>query len=77
MEKRIGAVFISHSSMEPDYSVTRSLAEALGEIGIDVWWDVGRLEGGDFFPVEILEAIIRQNFFIFIISSLNSTIDSY
>ncbi len=74
MNKRIGTVFISHSSQEPDYSVTRSLAEALKEIGVDAWWDVDGLEGGDFFPVEILEAIIRQHFFIFIVSgrSLNS-----
>ncbi len=68
MNKGIGTVFISHSSREPDYSVTQSLAEALAEIGIDVWWDVKRLEGGDFFPVEILEAIIRQHFFILIVS---------
>jgi hypothetical protein len=68
MNKGIGPVFISHSSQEPDYSVAGSLAEALAEIGIDVWWDVNRLEGGDFFPVEILEAIIRQHFFLFIVS---------
>lgn len=68
MNKRIGTVFISHSSQEPDYSVTETLAKALQDIGIDVWWDVEKLEGGNFFPVEILEAIIRQNFFIFIIS---------
>ena len=74
MNKRIGTVFISHSSQEPDYSVTKSLAEALEGIGIDVWWDVKGLEGGDFFPVEILEAIIRQHFFLFVVSerSLNS-----
>ena len=29
MNKGIGTVFISHSSQEPDYSVTRSLSEAL------------------------------------------------
>jgi len=68
MNRGIGTVFISHSSREPDYSVTQSLAEALAEIGIDAWWDVKRLEGGDFFPVEILEAIIRQHFFILIVS---------
>jgi len=68
MNKRIGTVFISHSSQEPDYSVTKSLAKALQNLGIDVWWDVERLEGGNFFPVEILEAIIRQKFFIFILS---------
>lgn len=68
MNKAIGTVFISHSSREPDYSVTKSLAESLKGIGIDVWWDVDGLEGGDFFPVEILEAIIRQHFFIFIVS---------
>ena len=62
MENGIGTVFLSHSSHEPDYSVTRTLAEALKEVGIDVWWDVEKLEGGAFFPVEILEAIIRQHF---------------
>jgi hypothetical protein len=65
---KIGSVFISHSSREPDYALSAELADFLGEIGIDVWWDVGGLEGGDFFPVEILEAIIRQNFFIFVMS---------
>ena len=38
-------------------------------IGVNVWWDKEGLEGGDYFPVEILEAIIRQHFFIFIISN--------
>ena len=68
MKNAIGSVFISHSSREPDFSITKSLAEALESIGINVWWDKDRLEGGDYFPVEILEAIIRQHFFIFIIS---------
>ena len=68
MSNSIGTVFISHSSLEPDFSVTRSLAEGLESIGINVWWDKEGLEGGDFFPAEILEAIIRQRFFIFIIS---------
>jgi hypothetical protein len=45
------------------------LSKALQEVGIDVWWDVDGLEGGDVFPVEILEAIIRQNFFIFVVSN--------
>lgn len=65
---KIGSVFISHSAKEPDHSLTGSLAEVLESAGLDVWWDKKRLEGGDFFPVEILEAIIRQNFFIFIMS---------
>jgi hypothetical protein len=68
MDKKIGTVFISHSSREPDYTVTKSLSGALQELGIDVWWDKERLEGGNFFAVEILEAIIRQRFFIFIVS---------
>ncbi len=68
MKSAIGSVFISHSSREPDFSITKSLAEALESIGINVWWDKEGLEGGDNFPVEILEAIIRQHFFILIIS---------
>ena len=63
-----GSVFISHSAKQPDHSVTQSLADALCEIGIDVWWDKDGLEGGDLFPVEILEAIIRQHFFFFVVS---------
>lgn len=65
---RLGTVFLSHSAREPDHGVTRALAKALAEVGLDVWWDREGLEGGDFFPVEILEAIIRQRFFLFIVS---------
>ena len=68
-EKRIGTVFISHSAKEPDRSVTQTLAQALVGVGLDVWWDKEGLEGGQFFPVEILEAIIRQRFFLFVVSS--------
>jgi len=68
MKSTIGSVFISHSSHEPDFSVAKSLAEALESLGINVWWDKEGLEGGDYFAVEILEAIIRQHFFLFIIS---------
>ncbi|PIQ45182.1 MAG: hypothetical protein COW04_09015 [Deltaproteobacteria bacterium CG12_big_fil_rev_8_21_14_0_65_43_10] len=67
-QSTIGSVFISHSSHEPDFSVAKSLAEALESLGINVWWDKEGLEGGDYFAVEILEAIIRQHFFLFIIS---------
>jgi TIR domain len=69
MKDTIGSVFISHSSREPDFSVTKTLAESLESIGVNVWWDKEGLEGGDNFPVEILEAIIRQHFFVFIISN--------
>jgi len=69
MKSTIGSVFISHSSREPDFSITKSLAESLEGIGVNVWWDKEGLEGGDYFPVEILEAIIRQHFFIFVISN--------
>jgi len=68
MKERVGSVFISHSASDPDHSVTRNIAKALQEIGIDVWWDEKGLEGGDFFPVEILEAIIRQHYFLFVVS---------
>jgi hypothetical protein len=66
---RLATVFLSHSTREPDHTVTRALAAALTEVGLDVWWDSKGLEGGDFFPVEILEAIIRQRFFLFVVSS--------
>ena len=65
---RLGTLFLSHSAREPDHGVTRALAEALTAVGLDVWWDREGLEGGDLFPVEILEAIIRQRFFLFIVS---------
>lgn len=68
MSERIGSVFISHSAKEPDHGVTQALAQALQDVGIDVWWDKDGLEGGDFFPVEILEAIIRQHYFLFVVS---------
>jgi hypothetical protein len=68
MNRFIGSIFISHSSQDPDYLATKTLAEALEGTGFDVWWDKERLEGGAFFPVEILEAIIRQHFFVFIVS---------
>lgn len=68
MKSTIGSVFISHSSREPDFGIAKTLAEALESIGINVWWDKEGLEGGDYFPVEILEAVIRQHFFIFIVS---------
>src|SRR5262245_38867096 len=65
---RIGTVFLSHSAREPDHTATRALADALTKVGLDVWWDSEGLEGGDFFAVEILEAIIRQRFFLFVVS---------
>ena len=68
MKSALGSVFISHSSREPDFSIAKLFAETLESIGANVWWDKEGLEGGDYFPVEILEAIIRQHFFIFIIS---------
>ena len=68
----VGSVFISHSSKEPDYSVAGALARSLQQVGLDVWWDKDRLEGGDDFPVEILEAIIRQRAFLFILSRRSS-----
>jgi len=68
MNQRIASVFISHSSLEPDRTVTKSLAEGLKEVGFDVWWDENGLEGGDIFAAEILEAIIRQHYFLLVVS---------
>ena len=65
---RFSSVFINHSSQHPDHTITKSLADALQTVGFDVWWNKEGLEGGDFFPVEILEAIIRQRHFILVVS---------
>jgi hypothetical protein len=54
-----GSVFISHSSRQPDFEMTERLADKLKEAELDVWWDSQKLEGGQTFPAEILEAIIR------------------
>lgn len=65
---KVGSVFISHSSRSPDHEVAKALAESLIQTGLDVWWDEARLEGGHDFPAKILEAIISQHFFLYIIS---------
>lgn len=69
-----GNAFISHSSKGPDFDVTKVLAEKLAGCGLNVWWDKGRLEGGQEFTAEIVEAIIRQHYFLFLLSkhSVNS-----
>lgn len=63
-----GSVFISHSSKEPDFGITAALATKLTGCGLDVWWDKDRLEGGNTFTAEIVEAIIRQHYFLFLLS---------
>jgi hypothetical protein len=63
-----GSVFISHSSRQPDFEMTERLADELNRAGLDVWWDSQKLEGGQTFPVEILEAIIQQHYFLFLMS---------
>lgn len=61
-------MFISHSSKPPDFDVTKVLAEKLASCGLNVWWDKDGLEGGDEFTAEIVEAIIRQHYFLFLLS---------
>jgi TIR domain len=63
-----GTVFISHSSRSPEFEFTQALAGRLSSTGLDVWWDRERLEGGSTFTAEIVEAIIRQYHFVFILS---------
>ena len=63
-----GSVFISHASKIPDFDVTRALAEKLIGAGLDIWWDKDGLEGGNDFTAEIVEAIIRQHYFLFLLS---------
>ena len=64
----IGTIFISHSAKKPDYQVAKSLAVALEKMGLNVWWDEKRLKAGAYFPAEIVEAIISQRFFLYIMS---------
>jgi hypothetical protein len=63
-----GSVFLSHSSAEPDFQMAGTISSRLRAAGLDVWWDAERLEGGNQFTVEILEAIIRQYHFLFLLS---------
>ena len=63
-----GSVFLSHSSRNPDFEVTVALVELLEGAGLNVWWDKDRLEGGDTFTAEIVEAIIHQYHFLFLLS---------
>lgn len=63
-----GTVFISHSSKRPDFDVTKVLAEKLAGCRLSLWWDKDGLEGGDEFTAEIVEAIIRQHYFLFLLS---------
>ena len=68
MEAKLSSAFLSHSSHGFDHETAGVLAEALRQAGLTVWWDEEALEGGQDFPVEILEAIIRHHFFVYIIS---------
>ena len=63
-----GSVFISHSSKLPDFDAAKVLAEKLAGCGLNVWWDKNGLEGGNDFAAEIVEAIIRQHYFLFVLS---------
>ena len=49
-------VFISYKREERD--VAQALAQALGEQGCSVWWDIDLLPGGRF--AQEIEAVIRQ-----------------
>jgi len=69
-----GTVFLSHSSKSPDFEIMEALAEKLADAGLNVWWDRERLEGGDRFTAEIVEAIIRQHHFVFLLSA--NSVDS-
>ena len=48
--------------------MARALAKKLVGCGLDVWWDQDGIEGGHNFTAEIVEAIIRQYYFLFILS---------
>jgi hypothetical protein len=63
-----GSVFISHSSQSPDFEIAEAVSEALGSSGLNVWWDRDGIEAGDEFPAGIVEAIIRQHHFLFLVS---------
>ena len=63
-----GSVFISHSSKHPDFDMAKVLVAKLARCGLNVWWDKDGLEGGHEFTAEIVEAIIRQYYFLFLLS---------
>ncbi|MFN0170697.1 MAG: toll/interleukin-1 receptor domain-containing protein [Bryobacteraceae bacterium] len=63
-----GSAFLSHSSREPDFQIAGLIATRLRAAGLDIWWDSDRLEGGNRFTAEIVEAIIRQYHFLFLLS---------
>ncbi len=63
-----GSVFISHSWKPPDFDIARALAKKLAGCGLDVWWDKDKLEGGNEFAAEIVEAIIQRFHFLFLLS---------
>ena len=44
--------------------MARALAKKLVGCGLDVWWDQDGIEGGHNFTAEIVEAIIRQYYFL-------------
>lgn len=52
----------------PDFWIAHGITERLRADGLDVWWDADRLEAGNHFTAEIVEAIIRQHHFLFLVS---------
>jgi hypothetical protein len=48
--------------------MARTVSSRLASAGLDVWWDADKMEGGTEFTAEIVEAIIRQYYFLFLLS---------
>lgn len=68
-----GSIFLSYAS--EDREAARSVAAALGEANLDVWFDQRSLEPGDLFKEKILRNIDECAFFMPVISRHTVTID--
>lgn len=62
-----GAVFLSYASQ--DAAAVKKIRDALEAVGIDVWFDQRRLEGGDDFDKEIKRNIRACSLFLPVISA--------
>src|SRR5215472_7800282 len=63
----VPSVFLSYAS--EDRPAAQALKKALGEFGLDVWYDEGGLDGGDAWDQKIRREIRECDFFIPLISA--------
>ena len=66
-EMKAGAVFLSYASQ--DAEAVKKIRDALEAVGIEVWFDQRRLEGGDDFDQQIKKNIRACSLFVPVISA--------